>query len=134
MTGHLIICGYGRVGSTIAQELIRAGREFVVVDSNGEALARAAEHDHPCLGGSGEDDDVLTAAGLTRAAGLVACVADDAANTYIVLTAKGLRPDLHVVARASNNSAADKLRRAGADEVVSPYEIAGERIAGVLVS
>ncbi|HEY0387336.1 MAG TPA: NAD-binding protein [Gaiellales bacterium] len=134
LTGHLIICGYGRVGGTIAEELIRSGREFVVVDSNEDATAHAAELGHPFVSGSGEDDDVLAGAGLERAAGLVACVDDDAANTYIVLTAKGLRPDLRVVARASNNSAAAKLRRAGADEVVSPYEIAGERIAGVLLT
>jgi len=133
LAGHLIICGYGRVGSTVAQELIRAHREFVVVDANDEALARAGEHDLLYVRGNGEDDEVLAEAGLTRAAGLVACVDDDAANTYIVLTAKGLRPDLHVVARASNTNAAAKLRRAGADEVVSPYEIAGERIAGSLV-
>jgi voltage-gated potassium channel len=132
LNGHHIICGYGRVGSRVASELARAGHEFVVVDSGAAALERASEDGVAFVDGSGEEDEVLEEAGIARAGGLVACVDDDAANTFIVLTAKGLRPDLRVVARASSASAAAKLRRAGADEVVSPYTIAGERIAGLL--
>ena len=133
MSGHHIICGFGRVGSRVAEELLAAGQQFVVVDSNAEALSRAEEQEFARIPGNGEEDDVLAEAGIERASALVAWVDDDAANTFIVLTAKGLRPDIRVVARASNASTAAKLIRAGADRVVSPYEIAGERIASELL-
>lgn len=132
MRGHHIICGFGRVGSRVAQRLEEAGERVVVIDGNPEALERAADRGLLFLDGDGADDDTLAEAGIQHAAALVACVDDDATNVYVVLTAKGLRPDLHVVARASSESAAGKLRRAGADEVISPYTIAGERIAAVL--
>jgi voltage-gated potassium channel len=132
MRGHHVICGFGRVGSRVAQRLEEAGERVVVIDGNPEALERAADRGLLFLDGDGADDDTLAEAGIQHAAALVACVDDDATNVYVVLTAKGLRPDLHVVARASSESAAGKLRRAGADEVISPYTIAGERIAAVL--
>ncbi len=132
MRGHHIICGYGRVGTRVADQLRRAGLEFVVVDANPTAVGRARDEGVAFVDGDGARDEVLEAAGIERAAGLVACVDDDAVNTYIVLTAKGVRPDLRVVARASDASAAGKLERAGADRVISPYQIAGERMAGLL--
>ncbi len=130
---HRIICGYGRVGSRVARELTDAGVRLVVLDSSEEAIDRAREDGVPHLEADGSDDEALRRAGIDRAAGLVACVDDDATNVYIVLTARGVRSDLHIVARASNEVAAAKLHRAGADEVVSPYAIAGERIAGLLL-
>jgi voltage-gated potassium channel len=133
LRGHSIICGYGRVGTRVARELAAAGVEFVTVDAGESALARAEDDGVLHVAGDGSDDDALRSAGIASAAGLVACVDDDAVNVYIVLTAKGLRPDLHVVARASNEAAAAKLHRAGADQVISPYAIAGERIADMLL-
>ena len=133
LENHRIICGYGRVGSRVVRELTAAGVRLVVLDANDEAIDRARQDGVPHLEADGSDDDALKRAGIDRAAGLVACVDDDATNVYIVLTAKGLRSDLHVVARASNDAAAAKLHRAGADEVISPYSIAGERIAGLLL-
>jgi voltage-gated potassium channel len=130
---HRIICGYGRVGTRVARDLKAAGIEFVVLDSSEEAIDRARTEGVLHMEADGSDDTALRRAGVERAAGLVACVDDDAANVYIVLTAKGIRSDLHVVARASSDAAAAKMRRAGADAVVSPYAIAGERIAGMLV-
>ena len=132
MRGHHIICGYGRVGTRVAEQLGRAGLEYVVVDANPEAVGRARSEGIPHVDGDSARDEVLEAAGVAHAAGLVAGVDDDAVNTYIVLTAKGMRPDLRVVARASDESAAGKLERAGADRVISPYLIAGERMAGLL--
>jgi voltage-gated potassium channel len=132
LRGHHIICGYGRVGTRVAEQLAQAGEEFVVLDANPDAVRRARDEGLAHLDGDGAREDVLEAAGIERAAGLVACVDDDAVNTFIVLTAKGMRPDLRVVARASDDSAARKLERAGADRVISPYLIAGERIAGLL--
>ena len=129
---HRIICGYGRVGTRVARTLAASGERFVVLDSSEEAIDRARADGVPHLQEDGSDDEALRRAGIDQAAGLVACVDDDAGNVYIVLTAKGLRSDIHVVARASSATAAAKLERAGADAVVSPYEIAGERIAGLL--
>ena len=134
LRNHHIICGYGRVGSRVVRELDAASVPFVVLDSGREALERAREDGVLHLDADGSDDDALTDAGIAHAAGLVACVDDDAVNLYIVLTAKGLRPDLHVVARASSERAVAKLERAGADQVVSPYTIAGERIAGMVAT
>ena len=131
---HRIICGYGRVGSRVADTLQTTGLEFVVVDANEDAIDRARTNGVPFLEADGADDQALKDAGIDHAAGLVACVDDDAANVYIVLTAKGLRADLHVVARASSDAAAAKMHRAGADAVVSPYQIAGERIASMLTN
>jgi voltage-gated potassium channel len=132
LRNHRIICGYGRVGTRVARTLAEAGERFVVLDSSEEAIDRARADGVPHLQADGSDDEALRRAGIDHAAGLVACVDDDAGNVYIVLTAKGLRSDLHVVARASSEVASAKLERAGADAVVSPYEIAGERIAGML--
>jgi voltage-gated potassium channel len=132
LRNHRIICGYGRVGTRVAHTLAASGERFVVLDSSEEAIDRARADGVPHLEADGSDDDALRRAGIEHASGLVACVDDDAANVYIVLTAKGLRSDLHVVARASSDAAAAKLQRAGADAVVSPYAIAGERIAGML--
>jgi len=132
LRGHHIICGFGRVGSRVARRLREAGEEVVVIDRNSDALERAVGAGLPFVEGDGADDDVLLEAGVAHAAALVACVDDDATNVYVVLTAKGLRPDLHVVARASNDSAQGKLERAGADQVISPYKIAGEQIAALL--
>lgn len=132
LRNHRIICGYGRVGTRVARTLAASGERIVVLDSSEEAIDRARADGVPHLQADGSDDEALRRAGIGHAAGLVACVDDDAGNVYIVLTAKGLRPDLHVVARASSATAAAKLERAGADAVVSPYEIAGERMAGML--
>lgn len=132
LRNHRIICGYGRVGTRVARTLAETGVEFVVLDSSADAIERARDDGVPHLEADGSDDEALREAGIEHASGLVACVDDDAANVYIVLTAKGLRSDLHVVARASSDGAAAKMHRAGADAVVSPYAIAGERIAGML--
>jgi voltage-gated potassium channel len=132
LDAHHVVCGYGRVGTRVVQDLAAAGARVLVIDRNLDALTRAREDGVPCMGGDAADDAVLHEAGIERAASLVACADDDAANTYVVLTAKGVRPDLHVIARASSESAVRKLQRAGADEVVSPYLTAGDQIAALL--
>jgi voltage-gated potassium channel len=133
MEGHHIVCGYGRVGRRVVAELQAAGRDAVVIDANPEAARRAAESGVAFIAGDGSDDEVLAAAGIERAQGLVACADDDAANTFVALTAKGIRPELEVIGRASTESAAVKLRRAGADRAVSPYETAGRQLAALVM-
>jgi voltage-gated potassium channel len=130
---HYIICGYGRVGSRVAEEFRAAGVEFVVLDFTEEALELAREHGLRYIEGSGTSDEDLEAAGLQRARGLVVSSDSDVDNLYIVLSARSARPDLQIVARASNEDVARKLERAGADRVVQPYTTAGEEMAKLIL-
>jgi len=130
---HYIICGYGRVGRRVAQEFREAGVPYIVLDFNPEVLEIARERGDLYVEGSGTNDADLTAAGLPRARGLVAASDSDVDNLYIVVSARSVRPDLLVVARASNDDAATKMRRAGADRVVQPYQTAGQEMAKLVL-
>ncbi len=130
---HYIICGYGRVGRRVAQELRQAGRDYVVIDFNEEVLAEARARSDHVVEGSGTRDEDLAAAGIERAAGLVASSDSDVDNLYITITARTLKPDMLIVARASEEHAAQKLRRAGADRVVQPYSTAGKELANLVL-
>ncbi len=130
---HFIICGFGRVGQRIAAEFRHAGADYVVVDFHAAALAAARERGDHYIEGTGTDDDNLRAAGLSRARGLVASSDSDADNLYITLSARSVRPDLLIVARASNGEAAKKLRLAGAERVVEPYAAAGRVMANLIL-
>jgi voltage-gated potassium channel len=133
LTGHYIVCGYGRVGQEVAAALRAAAVSYVVVERAPATIALAEERGELVVHGSAADDDVLSHAGLDRARGLVACLDSDANNVYVVLTARGARPDLQIAARASEEDAVQKLRRAGADRVVSPYQTAGRELATMLL-
>ncbi len=130
---HYIICGYGRVGRETGDEFNEAGVQFVVLDFNADALAAAREHDVLYVDGNGTEDEDLAEAGLARAKGLVASSDSDADNLYITLSARNQRPDLFIVARASDADAAKKLRLAGADRVVEPYSTAGREMAKLVL-
>jgi voltage-gated potassium channel len=124
MTGHAIVCGWGRIGRAVGSYL--SGAEVVVVDLD---AARVAETPFPALIGDVTDDDVLRKAGIMRARALVAAINTDAENVYVTLSARALRPDLVIVARARNEESESKLLRAGATRVVNPQRIGGQRIA-----
>lgn len=126
---HFVLCGFGRVGEEIGRELRQRGTPFVVVESNPEAIRRARERGYLLVEGDASSDAVLLEAGIERARGLLAASDSDAGNTYITLTAKAMRPDMIVVARAGQPQNQEKLRRAGADRVISPYLIGGRRMA-----
>jgi len=130
---HYIICGFGRVGRRVAEELRHEGAPFVVLDYSQEAKEAAEEEQVLFIEGNGTDDDDLQGAGLERARGLVAASDDDADNLYIALSARAVNPDLLIVARASNEDAARKLRLAGADRIVQPYQAAGRVMANYLL-
>lgn len=130
---HYIICGYGRVGRQIGREFREAGVPFVVLDFNPEAIEAAKDAGVLFIDGNGTDDEDLAAAGLERASGLVASSDSDADNLYITLSARSARPDLLIVARASDADAAKKLRVAGADRVVQPYSTAGKEMAKLVL-
>jgi voltage-gated potassium channel len=129
MSGHLILCGYGRVGTTVARELSHANQAFVVVDINPESLVDATRDGYPVVVGDATHDAVLRAAGVLRARGLITTIDSDANNVYVTLSAKAINPGLFVVARANQEGAEGKLTQAGASRVVSPYSRAGRQIA-----
>jgi voltage-gated potassium channel len=129
MKDHYIICGYGRAGRRVGREFRELGLDYVVLDYNPDALKVAREQNDVVVEGDGTDTKALLDAGLEQARGLVASSDSDVANLYITLSAKARRPDLYVVSRASTDDAAEKLRLAGADRVVQPYDTAGLEMA-----
>jgi len=129
LTGHYIICGAGRVGRSVARELARKPVPFVIIESDPEKAAKFAEEGWLIIVGDATKEHALRDARIEHAAGLVAASTTDAINTYIVLTARGLKKDLKIIARASEDDAEKHLKTAGADSVVSPYNFAGYRIA-----
>ena len=133
MTGHQIVCGYGRVGEQVALDLEEDGLHVVVVERDPSALQRLGDR-FPCVTGDANDEAVLARAGIARAAGLVAASGEDTANIVLTLTARGMNGTLQIVARGGADEAASKLMRAGANQVISPYRLAGRRIAAQLQS
>ena len=133
ISDHFIICGYGRVGRQIAFELRRERRPFAVIDVNQLSLELASEDGLLGEPGNATEDAVLNHAGIMRARALITAVASDADNIFVTLSARSLRPDLPIVARANFDDAAGKLRRAGATQVVSPYAMAGRQMARLAV-
>jgi len=130
---HFIICGFGRVGRGAAAELRHAGSPFVVVDSSPQRADMALQAGMLALVADATRDEVLCAAGVERARGLVAALATDADNLFVLLSAKGLNPKLYVATRAAEEGAEEKMRRAGADAVYAPYAITGHRLAQSLL-
>jgi voltage-gated potassium channel len=130
---HYIICGYGRVGRRVAKEFRDAGVQYVVLDFNEDAIEYAKERGDMFVEGNGTNDDDLEETGLARAKGLVASSDSDVDNLYITLSARTARPDLLIVARASEEDVAEKLRRAGANRIVQPYSTAGKEMATLVL-
>ena len=126
---HFIICGYGRIGSIVARQFTRQGVPFVVVERSPERLQAAIEDGALGVEADASREDVLTRVGIARARGLIAAVGTDAENVYAVLSARVMRPDLFIVGRAETEDATRKLKRAGADRVISPYQIGAVQIA-----
>lgn len=133
MKDHYIVCGIGRVGRNAAAELQRSGVPFVMMDRNEQRVSRAVESGMTAVLADATRDESLREAGIDRARGFIAALASDADNVFVILSAKTLNPRLHVVARASEEDSEQKLRRAGADIVFSPYSMAGRRLAQALL-
>jgi voltage-gated potassium channel len=126
---HYIVCGFGRVGRQVTRDLRAAGVEHVVIDPNPENRDIAQEDGVSYIESDAADDEVLRAAGIDRARAVIACVDSDAENIFIALTARELRSDIRIVARASVEESEKKLLRAGADRVISPYKTSGAVLA-----
>jgi len=130
---HYIICGYGRVGRGAAEELQHAGVSFVVVDISPERVERAIAAGMLAVMADSTRDETLRLVGIERALGLVAALATDADNLFVLLSAKGINPRIYVAARAAEEGAEEKMRRAGANAVYAPYTITGHRLAQSLL-
>ena len=129
---HIIICGAGRVGRRLAMEVAARGIPLVIVEKDAVRAQWAQERSFPVVIGDASSEAVLREAQIEFARGLASAVTSDAQNVYIVLTARGLAPDLPIVARASEDDAESKLLKAGATTVISPYSYAGQRMARLL--
>jgi len=132
LSGHEIVCGWGRMGQAVVDELRRARREVVTVEKHPDKLQQLDAAGLLYVAGDATEEAVLRRAGVERARGLVACLNDDAHNVYTVLTARSLNPALFIVARASEPGAEARLLRAGADRVMNPYRLGGTRLAHML--
>jgi voltage-gated potassium channel len=130
---HYIVCGYGRMGRFICDELIDAKVDFVVIENDSEKIDRLISRGFMFVNGDATSDEVLTAAGIKRAKGLVAVLSSDAENVFATLSSKVLNPDIYLVARAVEEETESKLMKAGASRVVKPYEIGGTRMAELLL-
>jgi voltage-gated potassium channel len=129
LSDHYIICGYGRIGSVVAHQFQRQQVPFVIVERSPERVQAAIEAGLLAVEADASREEVLHRVGIGRAKGLIAAVGTDAENVYAVLSARVLRPDLFIVGRAETEDATQKLKRAGANRVLSPYQIGGVQIA-----
>jgi len=135
MQGHFVVCGAGQTGTAVLRELVSTQRVCVAIEHNHQHIA-ATERDFPdvpILHGDCSDDETLTRAGVQRAAGIVICTDDDKIGLVTTVLARQLNPKIRIVARATTERAASRLRQAGADGVVAPAQIGGMRLASELV-
>jgi voltage-gated potassium channel len=131
--GHFVVCGYGRVGSSVVGELTAQGSSVVVIEMDEEHARRCVEDGFAVVQGDATDSEVLEEAGIEKATGLVSALRSDADNLYVVLSARVLMPEILLVARVDQPEAEEKLLLVGADRVISPHRIAGRRMANLMV-
>lgn len=133
LSGHVIVCGYGRIGHMLADELKAAGIAFVILDREESKLTEATEHGHLTWVGDATDEAVLEIVGVHKARALACVVPNDAVNVFITLSARNLNKDIEIIARGEATSTKSKLLRAGASAVVEPTHIGAERIAQLIL-
>ncbi len=133
LENHVIICGYGRVGKSAIDALTAGHYPVVIIEREPERVESARNDGHLVLEGDASSDEILLQAGIKRAHGLIVATGDDSLNLFIVLSARALNPNLFIVTRTVNAENAPKMRRAGADRVVSPYRIGGRHMANIVM-
>ena len=126
---HFILCGYGRMGQAIARELIAAGMKFVVIEKDPEKIGILVQEDMVFIEGDATDDDILVQAGVKKAKTLIGVLKDDQDNLFLTLSARSMKNDLFILTRATSPSSIPKMKQAGADKVINPYEAAGTKLA-----
>ncbi|MCA9953430.1 MAG: potassium channel protein [Anaerolineales bacterium] len=133
LENHVIVCGYGRVGQSAVTALLGSKRQVVVIERDGGKTAVLDDLDLPYLIGDATKDEVLQQAGIERAWGVLVCTGEDARNLFIVLSARALNANLYIVTRSVDAENERKMRRAGANRVVSPYQIGGQHMANIII-
>ncbi len=133
LSEHYIICGYGRIGKTIVEELSKSNKEIVIIESNKEYYEELLRTENLFLIGDATDDELLIEAGVDRAKGLIATLPKDSDNLFVTLTAKQLNRNLFIIARSNQESSERKFLRAGADRVFSPYTIGAMRMTTAIL-
>jgi voltage-gated potassium channel len=133
LKAHYIVCGYGRIGRLISRDFKKKPVPFVVVEQDQELCSTLEEEGILYINGDATQDEVLLRAGIKHAKGLITAVTSDSANVFITLTARGLHPDMYILARAGEESSELKLKRAGANKVISPYIIGASRMANAIL-
>ncbi len=128
LNDHIIVTGFGHFGQHIAQQLELEGTEFVIIESDAVVQAQGLERGYLLIEGDAEEDEVLLLAGVTRARALIAATSNDAINAFIVMSARALNKDLLIVAKADEDADIRKLKKAGANDTINPYSIAGQRL------
>jgi len=126
---HIIVCGAGRVGNQVAQILKAEQVPYVIIEINEEIVAQMQAEGHLAMIGNATEDEVLLEAGIKKAKGMVCALSEDAYNVFIVLTARAINPGIKIVARVERPESVEKMRRAGADKVISPAQIGGHQMA-----
>lgn len=133
MRNHIVICGGGRVGTSVAEILAKEGVPFVIIDENENLVKDLRDRGWVAIVGDATKDEVLLGARIQEARGIVSALSEDAYNVFVTLTAKALKPALKVVARAERPEAIEKLKRAGADKVVAPALLSGQHMANAML-
>ncbi len=133
LSNHNIVCGYGRMGRQICESLYNHNEPFVVIDKNFELFDKINEHDYVLINGDATHDDVLLKAGIKKAKGLIAVIGSDPENVFATLAAKELNKNIFIVARAIEEGTKSKLKIAGADRIVMPYELGSSRMVQLLL-
>jgi voltage-gated potassium channel len=134
LSGHIIVCGYGRNGKQVCEVLTASNNPFVIVEKEEKQLEGL--HNNPgalFIIGDSTDDEILMEAGINKAKALITTLPKDPDNVYVVLTAKEMNPDIHIISRASDESSEVKLKRAGADNVIMPEKIGGSYMASLIL-
>lgn len=133
MTGHYIICGYGRVGRQVAKECLARGTSVVVIEKESAVVEACLNDGILAVKGDAAEEIMLREAGLERAAGLVTALSSDADNLFVTMTARMVRPDIYIVGRCNSDNTESKLYRAGADRAISPHNVGGRHMAALLL-
>lgn len=133
LTGHYIICGYGRVGQRLAEDLDRADRDFVVIDQSEREIEQLRDENFLYVQGNAEDEETLRKAGIEDAYGLILALPEDTANVFVTLTAREMNPRVFILARTIDHRNRSKLLHAGANKVIAPSEVGADRMAQVIL-
>lgn len=133
LSDHVIVCGFGRVGRRVSNELTQEGVSFIVVDTSPERVEHARELGYVAVVGNAANEAMLNEAGIEKARALIACVNSDAENVFIILTARSLNTSLQIIARANYEDSEPKMKRAGANRTIVPYDISGKRMVTMLM-